>query len=466
MASSCARPQWQTQDRTVYTTYCRFGVIKQERPLHLRCIRRLASACTETQDFPVRSLPAQFLRAADPSNYDANGQRVDVAYDSETGKPMHVSSSKTDVDIRDCVLIDNAYRVTWKDGRVSEYTKAWVQAQVESWQGTQYKVEESRKRVLWTGFTAESVRSSTELYLQFGDVLQPIGWKQALRSLYRYGIVLVRNTPTTDGGAGIAALAAAIGGGSVKNHTSLVPGYLDGSSDVICSPQGTDGPLRTLYGTVWSTTSSGQPDGTSTADSAYGHASLPLHTDMTYMRDPPGLQIFTMARPATKGGESVFGDGFAAAEFLRGTNPAAFATLSSTTRRYRSVDASTGWHLEASGPIITVLDRNGHQDSVVGIRHNDLDRLPDLPPPSADPDEFYSQLIEAHQAWDEILARDDFRLVIGLEPGETMVVANQRCFHGRFSFDTSVASPRSVMGCYVGQDELASRFRMEDYEYY
>jgi alpha-ketoglutarate-dependent taurine dioxygenase len=187
---------------------------------------------------------------------------------------------------------------------------------------------------------------------------------------------------------------------------------------------------------------------------------------MTYMRDPPGLQIFTMARPATKGGESVFGDGFAAAEFLRGTNPAAFATLSSTTRRYRSVDASTGWHLEASGPIITVLDRNGHQDSVVGIRHNDLDRLPDLPPPSADPDEFYSQLIEAHQAWDEILARDDFRLVIGLEPGETMVVANQRCFHGRFSFDTSVASPRSVMGCYVGQDELASRFRMEGYEYY
>jgi alpha-ketoglutarate-dependent taurine dioxygenase len=170
--------------------------------------------------------------------------------------------------------------------------------------------------------------------------------------------------------------------------------------------------------------SGGQPEGTSIADSAYGIEGLPLHTDMTYHRDPPGLQIFTMVQPAGEGGgESIFCDGFAAAEHLRKMNPEAFATLSETTRRYRCVDEETGWHLEASGPVISV-----HNGTVVGIRHNDLDRLTDLPPPEAtgeEIDKFYDRLQAAHEAWDSILCQDDFRLVVALQPGETMVVANQ-----------------------------------------
>lgn len=189
-------------------------------------------------------------------------------------------------------------------------------------------------------------------------------------------------------------------------------------------PHGTDGPLRTLYGTVWSTTSSGQAEGTSVADSAYESTELPLHTDLTYHGDPPGLQIFTMVQPAKKGGESIFGDGFAAAEHLRITNPAAFETLSRVSHRYRSVDRTTGWHLEAHGPVITT--RFGQ---VTAIRHNDLDRLPDLPPSphlsDKEMESFYQELRQAHAAWDAILAQDDFRLVFGLKPGETMVVANQ-----------------------------------------
>ena len=40
-----------------------------------------------------------------------------------------------------------------------------------------------------------------------------------------------------------------------------------------------------------------------------GTDGLPLHTDFTYVRDPPGLQVFTMRAPALVGGESVFADG-------------------------------------------------------------------------------------------------------------------------------------------------------------
>jgi alpha-ketoglutarate-dependent taurine dioxygenase len=145
---------------------------------------------------------------------------------------------------------------------------------------------------------------------------------------------------------------------------------------------------------------------------------------MTYLREPPGLQIFTMVKPASLGGESVFGDGFAIADKLRTISPTAFAVLSKTNRRYRCVDSETGWNLQATGPVISV--RNGKINS---IRHNDLDRLPDLPPAGVtspeDVDAFYSSLEMAHAEWDKLLIKDEFRLVMKLNPGDTMIVANQ-----------------------------------------
>ena len=101
---------------------------------------------------------------------------------------------------------------------------------------------------------------------------------------------------------------------------------------------------------------------------------------------------------------------------------------------------------------------------VRALRHNDLDRLPDLPPypgRRGDPrggDAFYRELRRAHAAWDDVLRRDSNRLVLELRPGDCVVVANQRCLHGRYAFETA-AFPRVVMGCYVGMDELASKWR-------
>jgi hypothetical protein len=120
----------------------------------------------------------------------------------------------------------------------------------------------------------------------------------------------------------------------------------------------------------------------------------------------------------------VFGDGFAVAEALRESNPSAFDILSKTVRTYHSRDEVTGWHLKASGTVIQV--KHGR---IAGIRHNDLDRLPDLPPYHAiaqdDLDAFYRELKNAHDAWDTLLAQDKFRLVMNLAPGDTIVVANQ-----------------------------------------
>lgn len=408
----------------------------------------------------VKKLPVPFLLSLDSKHYDSlTHQRLDIEFDKNCGKMRNRSTTENHqihrhdvISIRDVLLNRDSqtYQINWSDGTHSIYA---VQTISEALMRQNY--DPSVNQVLWTGYTEDTVRQSTEISISFNDLLEDSGMEASIQALYKYGILLVTQTPVNDGGEAVAALGAALSGGSRKNETSLVSHYKDGRKSLVLS-HGTDGPLRTLYGTVWSTTTAGQAGGASVADSSYGHEALPLHTDMTYMRDPPGLQIFTMKQPAVSGGESVFGDGFAAAELLKIEDPEAYRILSSVVRRYRSIDDETGWHLEAEAPIITL--RNDH---VVAIRHNDLDRLPDLPssPNFSSENEFYSSLRMAHEKWDRILSSDEVRLVMKLKVGDTMVVANQRCFHGRYSFESSPSNPRSVSGCYVSQDDLCSRFR-------
>lgn len=363
----------------------------------------------------ILKLPAAFLRASDASNFDSTTmQRNDVAFDIDSGKPTPQPSEPHIPAIKRCTREGDLFKISWEDGLVSEYTAGWVKEQLNE-QDFFFS-----DRILWEGLSEDSFRASSSLSLHFDDVLTTDGQSRALKTLYQYGILMVTDTPIDDQGTSVAALAAALGGGSVKNSTSVLSQYLEGNA-VVSLPRGTDGPLRTLYGTVWSTTTEGQAEGASVADSAYGHEGLPLHTDMTYLRDPPGLQIFTMVRPAKRGGESVFGDGFAAAEKLRSMHPFSFDMLHMFKRRYRCIDQETGWYLEAHAPVISL--RNA---KVTAIRHNDLDRLPDLPPNDVkDIDGFYKNLAKAHALWDSILADDNMRLVIALQPGETVVVANQ-----------------------------------------
>lgn len=365
-------------------------------------------------------------------NYDEHThQRNDVRFDIHNGKLLQptTTTSTPAYSIQSCVRDGSDFVVTFADGHHAKYSLEWVQRTLQHWREAPMF---SPERVLWTHLTEPMIRQSTALNLPFDDIIMTEdGMKAALRALYQYGIVLVRDTPTEDGGAGVAALGAAVSGGAHKTNpeASLWKQYqttlTSGARGATVLPHGTDGPLRTLYGVVWSTATAGQAQGSSVADSAYGHDALPLHTDMSYHRDPPGLQIFTMRQPAPRGGESVFADGFAVAQRLKQEHPEAFDTMSTVPRTYFCIDQETGWHLQATSPIIT-LQPNG---MVTAIRHNDLDRCPDLPPPyMTEPQEvaeFYSKLAQAHEIWDELLSRDEFRLVMNLQPGETVIVANQ-----------------------------------------
>ena len=403
-------------------------VLSLQRPASSsRCYS--ASRLLESSE-AVLSLPLHYLRAADDTNCDPiTHQRIDVEVDPDNGKPLMgkqdspFSLAALSIERVNLNNVDDEYEVVWSDGHCSRYSVQFVNKMSEVWKETH-----TEDRILWSGLTEEFVRESDALSISFVDSLTESGMSHSLWALFKYGILLVKNTPTSDNGTGVAALAASLSGGKNKVSTtaSILKNYQDGDGSIVM-PHATEGPMRSLYGTVWSTHFDGQPDGSSVADSAYSQSSLPLHTDMTYYRDPPGLQIFTMVQPSIEGGESVFCDGFAIAEQCRFIDPSAFQTLSTTVRRYRCIDSHTGWHLEASGPVIDV-----QRGRVVGIRHNDLDRLPDLPPTDVSKERdikaFYDKLSHAHSVWDKLLGDDEYRLVMKLNPGDTVVVANQVSF--------------------------------------
>lgn len=411
------------------------NLIRGRKEPRIRCQKRWESSSKDDNDNYsfLYDLPTQFLFDSSMTNFDENTfQRKDVFFNSETGKPEARppprfakkplrSGKRASIDE---VIIEqgNKCKISWSDGKCSHHEIDKLKQKYLSW-----KKIRNDDRILWQNLTEKDVRESSDLSISFESLIidDGTGMSRALKTIYQYGIILVTNTPINDNGVGIAALGAALSGGSMKNNpsASLLSNYRLGGSEVIL-PSGTDGPLRTLYGGVWATTSDNQPNGTSVADSAYGTDALPLHTDMTYLQDPPGLQIFTMVQPAIVGGESVFCDGFAIAETLRTKDPFSFHTLSNTRRTFHSLDKDTGWNLMATGPVIQVDDGR-----IIRIRHNDLDRMPDLPPnrmiESVQIDAFYDGLIEAHMSWDSLIAEDKFRLVIKLDPGDTMVVANQ-----------------------------------------
>ncbi|KAL7537601.1 hypothetical protein ACHAWF_005846 [Thalassiosira exigua] len=357
------------------------------------------------------------------------------------------------------------------------------------------------RRVLWSHWTEDLVRDpdSSPILFDYDRVFAAKEEeRRMMEALHQYGLVLITDTPIRTDSIAPEAMSEA------TRRAMGDDGRDESAEAAISRLASTLGyhPMRTLYGGgVWSTSSRssfydgaesgndsdgddiGSCDGSmSTADSAYGVTSLPLHTDMTYLSSPPGVQVFLMVQPADKGenegedadatdvvptGQSTYLDGFAAARKLREEHPDAYRTLATTPRRYRSVDDQTGWHLEAVGPVIeTAPGGRGEFGPVRAVRHNDLDRLPDLPPYRSDVaghnyrqgEGFYRALREAHEAWDNVLRRDEMRLALNLRPGDCTLVANRRVMHGRYAFETS-EFPRVVMGCYVGQDELDSKWR-------
>jgi len=483
------------------------------------CYSSSSSNSNSDSQQQYHSLPKQYLEAYDDKKFDlSTHQRNDVMFDAVNGKPppsTPPSTSSSFIRSTTRELSATAKSKDWIDTHMSKWSAdindfdtTWQQS-ISTTQDASNQINNSTKRIFWSNWTEDIVRDSntSPILFEYDSLVSDNISKDAtnleheriLKVLYQYGLVLITGTPSNTDSLPVDAMSEATKKAHAANNNSENTNQSAESAILQLAAIIGYHPLQTLYGSgVWSTSSqssfydNGNEDSAagnnstsaSTADSAYGSTSLPLHTDMTYLSTPPGVQVFLMVQPAettshddtaslstsssncnssasVPKGQSIYLDGFAAARQLQIENPEAYRILASTQRIYRCIDNNEGWHLEATGPIIeTVQSGKNDYGPVKSIRHNDLDRLPDLPCPneSKDFDSFYDNMIEAHNAWDDILRRDSMRLVIDLKPGDCILVANQRCMHGRYAFETS-SFPRVVMGCYVGMDELSSKWR-------
>ena len=196
---------------------------------------------------------------------------------------------------------------------------------------------------------------------------------------------------------------------------------------------------ETNYGLVFDVRSVPQPE-----NLAYSDLGLGLHTDNPYREPVPGFQALHTLMASPDGGDSLFADGFALAERLRETDPAAFELLTCTPIpfSYRSKDAD----LYAERPFIQ-LSCDGR---IVAVHYNNRSIAP-LPATGRDTTAFYA----AYRRFAGLLREPAFQLQFKLRDGDLVLFDNLRILHGRTAF-SSARSGRHLRGCYLTRDSVFS----------
>lgn len=328
--------------------------------------------------------------------HPGNGQRL-----------YEITDLPASLRIRDVVReSDGSIKITWApDEHVTVFSANWLMAHDLSPAARQAR---KKKPTLWSK--------------NIGDT-KPVGdWRRMmadptaeltfLDAYHAHGFGLIRQSPT------LPETVLAIG-----NHIGFV--------------------RVTNYGALFDVVSVPNPN-----NLAFTPIGLGVHSDNPYRDPTPGVQLLHCLESGAPGGDTLLVDGFNAANILRGEDPAAFDLLTRlpVNFRFRADDAE----LNARQTLISV-DEDG---DITGVHFNNrsLDWL-DAPAEMVEP------WFAAYRKLADILHRPDGELVFRLEPGDCVMMQNDRALHGRTPFDPS-RGRRHLQGCYVDKDGIDSRARV------
>ena len=292
--------------------------------------------------------------------------------------------------------------VQWSDGHVSDYPIAWLRGHDLS-DATRH----ARRRTasLWDRGLLTHLPAADWPALQ-SDPATELAWLEQYAAL---GFGLLRQVPCEAGM--VAQVGDRLGFVRVTNYGRLF--------DVKSVPNPTN--------------------------LAYTAAGLGVHSDNPYRHPSPGVQLLHCLESGAPGGDTLLVDGFHAAEILRREDPAAFALLARVPMNFRYADANT--ELQARQTLICA-----DMDGVVhGVHFNN--RSADWLDAPADVAQAWYQ---AYRLFARILKRPQLELVFRLEPGDCVVMQNDRTLHGRTAFDPG-RGRRHLQGCYIDGDAMESR---------
>lgn len=303
------------------------------------------------------------------------------------------------------VLADGSLRVHWSDGHRSDYTAAWLRAHALSDAARRARVQ---RPTLWTKAIGERMPVADWPAL-LADPQRERAWLEQYAAL---GFGLLRQVPTQPGQ--VAEVGDRLGYVRVTNYGRLF--------DVKSVPNPTN--------------------------LAYTAVGLGVHSDNPYRHPSPGVQLLHCLESEAPGGDTLLVDGFHAAEILRREDPAAFVLLTRLPMNFRYADAST--ELRARQTLISV-----DGDDVVRAVHFNNRSADWLDAPADQAQAWY----RAYRAFARILKRPELELIFRLEPGDCVVMQNDRTLHGRTAFDPG-RGRRHLQGCYIDGDAMQSRLQV------
>ena len=189
---------------------------------------------------------------------------------------------------------------------------------------------------------------------------------------------------------------------------------------------------------------------------AFDNIYLQHHTDFTYCKKCPDVALFHCLNNADSGGDSLWVDGFACAEELRRTDPAAFDLL--TKVNVRHMDITDKWDLQAVHPTIEIDHATGTLQRIYFNERtrdswrawNDQQKQGHKDDPQCTVD-FYNAL----KTFEKIIENKDFHMKTPLQPGEMVVFDNTRILHSRTEF----TGARHMEGCYMEWGAIHATWR-------
>ena len=300
---------------------------------------------------------------------------------------------------------DGSLQVVWSDGHVSAYDQHWLE---DHDLGSAARAQRVHRPRLWDAHLRDNLPAG-DWPAMLADPAQELAWLEHYAAL---GVGLLHNVPLQPGT--VAEVGDRLGFVRVTNYGRLF--------DVISVPNPTN--------------------------LAYTAVGLGVHSDNPYRDPSPGVQLLHCLVSEAPGGDTQLVDGFNAAGMLRAENPAAFDLLTRVPMNFRYADANT--ELRARQILIS-LDSDG----VVHAVHFNNRSADWVDAPAADVGAWY----EAYRAFAALLKRPQLQVVFRLEPGDCVVMQNDRTLHGRTAFDPG-RGRRHLQGCYIDADAMRSRLQV------
>jgi gamma-butyrobetaine dioxygenase len=320
--------------------------------------------------------------------------------------PLEIAPKSLSVDS------SGSLRIVWDhENHTSVYSPQLLKKLKETSSKVEYDSVKLPTMELWEASTIEKQRQNIQFEAK--DVLENDQVRdQWLKMMYTYGVTFVKNVPCQEN----EILKVAERMGPVKD---------------------------TVYGLTFDVVSKATPD----AHLAYTGRELKHHTDMNYKENSPGVQFLHCLKSRARGGQSLFVDGFYAANWLKQFHPQSFQLLSSV--RVPFVMKTGASEYRSLMPIIGVVDG---QLSEVHVNNRTMKEL-------SISDELVVPFYYAYKLLTQKLRETSSEFVFDLKEGDIVVFNNRRVLHGRTAFDPS-SGDRHLQGCYVDMDDFVARLRV------